>query len=351
MFNAQSVGVVFSCLVGRPLRHAIVFTALSLAIVTSASAAEQLTSAVALLRGAELARTTHDSLKVRLEIEYVSPTRIVLDCLVEMDASRRRIEYKVLAGDAADQIIIRDGDEFRAYRRKENEDVEVYGLKRALGVRGDVAFDPRILGLSDIMSCDTTVKDCLWYEASDGVELTGQESLHGTNVWKVRVVRSGSTAQFWIEQPSFRVHKKVVETRTMHIVVESVFDSDNRPFPFPRRVVATRKYKDPRLRSRDERRIYLVKSFELGAEIPPERFTLKSMDLPINTAVVDYRIHRILGYWDGESLSEQPVYQGERPSTGRPPAPQSRNRFLMIGVNLFVLLALIVVVWWWKRGG
>lgn len=52
-----------------------------------------------------------------------------------------------------------------------------------------------------------------------------------------------------------------------------------------------------------------IKDFEIGAESEPDRFTLKGMEVPVNTPVVDYRIRKRIGYWDGEGLSEWPVVQ------------------------------------------
>jgi hypothetical protein len=59
-----------------------------------------------------------------------------------------------------------------------------------------------------------------------------------------------------------------------------------------------------------------VAHIQLGATIPAERFTLKSMGLPTNTMINDYRLSRIVGYWNGEDISESPVYnKGQPPGT------------------------------------
>ncbi len=329
-----------------------ILAAIIFMISTHCASAEEPPSALALLRGVESTRTQHNSVKAALEVRYISPPPApTIDCLVEMDVPKLRFEFTALAGDVSDQVILRDGDEFHGYRRKKAEDVQVYDLQRAVGARGDIAFDPRILGLSDLMSCDTTVRDCLWYEDHESLEVVGQESFHGVNIWKVKASRRGTTAEFWIEEPSFRVHRKIVETPYMRIVVDSEFDSGEEQSPFPSRVTTQRVYKKDELKDRNEERIYIVKSFDTDAKIPPERFTLKAMDLPFNTPVVDYRISRIVGYWDGEGLAEKPVYLGERPAELSAPESQGNDRLLLISINLLVLLVLIVVIWLRKTRG
>lgn len=329
-----------------------ILAAIIFMVSTHSTLAEEPPSALALLRGVESTRTQYKTIKAALEARYISPPPApTIDCLVEMDVPKLRFEFTVLAGDIPGQVILRDGDEFHGYRRKEAEDVQVYDLQRAVGVRGDIAFDPRILGLSDLMTCDTTVKDCLWIEDHESLEVVDQESLHGVNTWKVKASRRGATAEFWIEEPSFRVHRKIVETPFMRIVIDSEFDSDKEQSSFPSRVTTQRVHKKDELKDRNEERIYIVKSFDTDADIPLERFTLKAMDLPFNTPVVDYRISRIVGYWDGEGLSEKPVYLGERPSELSEPKSQGNDRLLLIAINLLVLLVLIVVIWMRKTRG
>lgn len=304
--------------------------------------ADEPPSAMALVRGVEASRTRHDSLKATLEIRYLLPAPAkTINCLVEMDGAKRRFE--VFAGEVPGQVIIRDGDEFHGYRRVKHADVDVYDTERATGVRGDVAFDPRILGLSDTMSCDLDIKTCLWYEKSDSIDVVGQETLNGVDVWRVRAKRGNSTAEFWIEEPSFRVHRKTVETPYMRIELDSEFDEGVSPSPFPSRVIAKRTFKQSDHTGID--RTYIVKSFDFGAVIPAERFTLTTIDLPMNTMINDYRISRIVGYWNGEGISKNPVYKGERPSLEAIEPPEGSGRrwvFILSGILILVVIVLLV---------
>ncbi len=305
MSTAPQLSVQLSSVDGFLRRRGALPMILAVLIILPAAAVagRENPSPAALLRGVEAARTKDSSLTATLEISFiVPPPKHTIKCFVEMDGSKRRFE--VIGGDVDLQVIIRDGEEFRGFRRKNHEDVQIYDLRRAVGTRGDLAFDPRVLGLNDHMFCHVTVKDCLWYDKNEGLETVGAELLNGVSVWKVRATRRGSNAavfEYWVEEPSFRVHRKTEEWGSKRIVIDSEFDAAAPHSPFPRRVTARRT--DQTSHADELERIYTIESIATGIAVAAERFTLNTMDLPVNTAVVDYRISRIIGYWDGEALS------------------------------------------------
>lgn len=312
-------------------------------LLASGPAAAETPSPVALLRGVEAARDGHDAFKAVVEINEVSPPAETVECHIEMDGDKRRSE--VFIGGASREVVIRDGDEFRGYRRKANEDVHLYGVDRATAVRGDLAFDPRVLGLSDLLTCDLKVNDCLWYDEQEDLEVAGQERLRGVDVWKVKATRDQDVSEYWIEEPSFRVHRRTITTQGLRIEVDSEFDPADPRSPYPRRVVARREGgESPR------EHVYTVKSFEIDPSVPSERFTLASMGLPVNTAVVDYRISRTVGYWDGEGLSATPIYTGERPEAPTPaPLAAAPVRPWLIVVNAAFVLGILAFLWRRRR--
>lgn len=302
-------------------------------------------SALALLRGAESARVQADDIRATLTIEYLAPgPSRGLDYLVESSGDRRRFE-QFPASPAEGVVVLIDGGEVHGFRRKKNEDVHRYDMSRAVGVRGDTAFDPRILGLSDLMAADATVRACLWYETCDRTEVLGKERVGDVDAWRVRCFSGNTTSDFWIEEPSFRVHRRTIEWPGGRVEISSHFGAGESPFP--QRVEIVRDEPNESMRRR-----VTVKSFETGASIPPERFTLASMDLPMNTPVVDYRISRIVGYWDGEGLSPRPVYAGERPEVRTPalaPPGAAPVRPWLIVANVVVVLGVLVFLWRRRR--
>jgi len=242
-------------------------------------------SPLVLLRGVESARTSRTSIEVEIEIAYLSPPpKKKIKCLIEMTGDKRRCE--VFEGDVPGQVVIRDGDVFSQYRRVKHEDIEVFDVRMATGTRGTLAFDPRILGLSDTMVCDIAVNNCLWAEGSDKLEVVESATIRGAKVWRVRANRGRDVAEFWIEQPSFRVHRKVVKSEGLHIEIESEFDNSKVLSPFPSKVSIVRTAKD-----KTEVR-YTINTFLEKDMIDPGRFTIQSLGAPPETAVIDYRVSR-----------------------------------------------------------
>ncbi len=291
-------------------------------------------AALALLRGVELARAKYDNLRVELVMEYADRTeRCTLPCLVEQAGRQRRFEQ--FPGGCLQQGIVTliDDREVRSYSRKQHADLEIYDMARAVGVSGDIAFDPRILGLGEIiMTADATLRQLLWIETCDAIELVGREELKGIPTWHIKVSWNEATSDFWIEEPSFLVHKRVLKEDIIRVEINSEFDTQNRTFPFPKRVEVTR------AEGPEWRRLEVtVKSFDVDQPIPAERFTMKSLDLPVNTMINDYRVSRIMGYWDGEKISTSPV-EVQRLGQG------SRFGLILIVLNAVVVIALCVIV-------
>lgn len=318
---------------------------------TSTLTAQEKPSAVALLRGVELAREAAESVKAEIEVKFAtrSPATSVT-CLVELRGARRRFE--VFGVEDVAQVIIRDGDEFRSFRRQRNEDLHFYDVREAVGTRGDLAFDPRVLGLSDFMPCNANLRQCLWYSRHDELVVIGEDDVGSVRVWRVKARRGSTSSEYWIEEPSFRVHRRRIDTPDHTIDIRSTFEG-NGLTPFPKRVIASREFKDARdgkATPSTMRWEYIVKGFEAGGEIPDERFGVASIGLPINTPAVDYRIHRTVGYWNGEGFGERPVYSGETPRAAPEPPSRWLRRIVFIGVNaVVVLVAALLILWLRKR--
>ena len=313
-----------------------------LALFGPGRAAAEPPSPVALLRSVEVARGQHESLKATIEIVEVSPPAETVECVVEMDGDRRRSE--VFVSGASREIVVRHGDEFRGYRRKANEDLHLYDVDWATGVRGDLAFDPRTIGLSDFLTCDLTVSDCLWRNDEASLEVSGRERMRDVDVWKVTATRGRVVSDYWIEEPSFRVHRRTITTPGLRVEVDSEFDPTDPRWPFPRRVVAKRE--DSRS---PQERVYAVKRFEAGAAVSGDRFTVASMGLPVGTPAVDYRISRVVGYWNGEAMVPHLVYTGERPD-GRSAPGAWGGRLWLLFANAAVVLALVAGILWRYAG-
>ncbi len=266
-------------------------------------------SPLALLQGVEKARIgANEPVRVKLVVwEKANDTETT--CNIELDGAKRRFEMlPVPKVQFPGSVLLLDGDEVTYFKRAGRSSVELYDTKYAVGVRGDLAFDPRIIGLSDMMAVTETVKACLWYDRAKSMKLVGKEQLNGVPVWRVSVTQPGpAESELWIEQPSFRVHRVTVKFFDTHVEIDSDYDHLDSKSVFPKRVHIKRVDRTQSL----ERKI-TVEKFERPASIPAERFTLKSMDLPFAMPIVDYRLHLRIGYWAGDG-----IWRGETP----PPLP------------------------------
>lgn len=313
--------------------------------------AQDTARAKALLRGAAEARLRSNSIRVEVELGYPDvATPYVNSCLLEMDGARRRIDQS--PPPFVNHSIIMDGDVLTSFRRTAHEDVQIYDLSEATGTRGDVIFDPRVIGLEDDPHCSLAVNVCFWYENVDSMAIVGVEKRGDVEVCKIRVNRSAwnSTREYWIDESEFRVHRLITDLEGFHLDIVSEFTDPRIPAPFPSRVTTRREVAG----QIPDRREFVVKSLELDAKIDPERFTLQTMDLTPNTPVVDYRISRIIGYWNGEGISEHPIPTKVQDATPpRPPERESaqniRTRIWLITINVLVVAGFVGLFWWRRK--
>ncbi|MDR0706085.1 MAG: outer membrane lipoprotein-sorting protein [Planctomycetaceae bacterium] len=309
---------------------------------------------LALFKGVEAERMKYEPIQVNFTTEYINDEdfgTITISSLVETAQGMRRFED--FPAENADvfpgSVNILKDEEVYAYQRKAGNTVgngvRYCDLKEAVR-RADFVYDPRILGLVDIPSANKTVKHCMCYEIYTEQSLVGRETINDTNVWHVRCTQTGlATADFWIEEPSFRVHRQQIETLEagkLKVVIDSKFDSKS-VGPFPSEFHIQRFENNKQVFNR----IVHITKIVHGKPIPPERFTLASMNLPLNTDVIDYRIHRRIGFWDGEKLVEKPVkmlVQEQREWEEKSKQQSSKQQPLGIGRYVFIISGLLLMV-------
>ena len=162
-------------------------------------------------------------------------------------------------------------------------------------------FDPRILGLTPYPSVTDTIDSCLVQNHADSTLLLGNELLEGVAVWHVRVVYSKSRSikcDFWIDanHPSH-----VCKQERNGDTVVSIFDSANPDDPIPKEVRIVNFYEADHVFT--EKR-YLRRSAQFNIPVDPASWTLAGLGMPVGTDVVDYRISKSIGWWNGSRLSE-----------------------------------------------
>lgn len=308
-------------------------------------------AAMALLRGVEAERSRYRSIRTEIMLEYRDANAGTMNVrhhfVVEQHNDQRRCEH--LADSTEPAVYILGDDVVYGYRRKPGADLDVYDMRRAVGTRGDVAFDPRIVGLTNTMTADASVSVCLWLARQDFLDVVGTEDVNGVSTTRVKMTRGGMTSELWISQPGFRVHRRTYEWTGGSISVDSEYNANDSKSPFPKRVIIHN-----RGDGNDTDGVLDVITMDLAAAIAPERFAIASIGLPVNTMINDYRVNQITGYWDGLAISEKPVYEGATPKAVTPPIPRSTGtknsvQTWLILINGIVFAGLLIWLWQSKK--
>lgn len=187
----------------------------------------------------------------------------------------------------------------------------------------DYCLDPRIFGITVTHGKTRTISSCLAYRDARSVELVGPERVGGHSTWHVLVHdKRGSQRHFWVEDAEgFRVHRceQIDDFGKLyqHWITQSEYSQPVAAQPLPVKTV-TNRY------DRDGRAISVVTFTQVraryGVSVDPKAWTLAGLELPIGTPVTDTRIHRRIGHWDGEGLSQTlpEAHRKARPARWRP---------------------------------
>ena len=302
---------------------------------TVAVAKDEPATAQALLRGAERTRFAIDVASAELRVSYTVGRR-QLETLLKVEqrpGPMRRVE---VSRPSSSRIEIQNGDEIFKLKRTPKADLMVMDVERAVSLSGSCLFDLRLLGLSDLLHPKSTAQSCLSFDGP--ADIIGKEPTAEGTVWQFAVNKGRSKSTFWIEEPSFRVLRRMIEYPGGEIDIVCEY----KPGPasaIPRHVVAVR-----RTAGEETRREWVVEHIDLAHSVPESRFAMGSMDIPLNTVVNDYRANRILGYWDGSGLSDRAV----TPVSNRSPTPREYGWYIAVWASVVIALG-AGLIWALKR--
>jgi len=182
-------------------------------------------------------------------------------------------------------------------------------------------FDPRIFGLSPVLIPTSTIERCLAYGDAKSVQLVGQETVDGIAAWHVRVLSKWNmNSDFWMDasQPSH-----VVKSQYNGDTVFSKFDVTQPNDPIPIDVLHVLGMEKTRSEIHFVRR-----SARFNVPVDPASWTLAGLNMQTGTAVVDVRIQRRIGYWNGTGLSQNPPPTPEL--AGKPQTPPNLRALLKL---------------------
>jgi hypothetical protein len=296
--------------------------------------------AMALLKGVEQERLKYDCFRI-CYTEHRAEEGKTVDQIVEFDHGKIRKEHLKTAGfDGIMSIFL--GDIVYVKTSYDDNSVDLV-VPKSVNASGADTYDPRLLGLADFMSHTTSVVDCLLYTRHNHFS-TQIAELDGKKVNVVVCDRAdGSQDKLFIEEPGFRLLRKIYQSPLIDIQVDAEY-SNPKFLPFPSKVRILRKEGKEEKRVRFDRTI-TVTDFEVKESFPSETFTLASLHLPLNATVTDYRINRIIGYWDGEKLVDDPVRISVQERKKIEAQQQEEQQHTKVVRYVMIIVGGLLIVW------
>ncbi|MCU0704018.1 MAG: hypothetical protein MUF18_08585, partial [Fimbriiglobus sp.] len=210
---------------------------------------------------------------------------------------------------------------------------------------GDFNFDPRVIGVSDTLSCRSNIRVALRIDVIQRVGVAEPDKVNNVDVWRCPLVdQNGNSFEFYIEDtPLFRIHRVKYTTKDGRRIAttDSTYTPGDTTSVLPQQVIT--RWVDDRGKTR---RLTSLRVTSFTREsVRSDVGTLSSLDLPKGVAVVDNRVQQRLGYWDGKKLSAEFVSANEDtapPPTTPSPSGGPTGPFLVIGILALALIAVAV---------
>lgn len=229
--------------------------------------------------------------------------------------------------------------------KKRSYEVEMRNLNMQTS---DCLFDPRITGISTGYGWEDTIQSCLLFNRATKIELIGKEKIDNEDVWHIRLTRERDylVKEFWIDDKNnFRVYQFKEcygnGTNLRCRIAKSYYE--NKEFQWlPSRV---------EIEADDGIKLTIqILRAEADVRIPETKWTLASMEIPPNTSIIDQRIPKKIGHWDGNQIipDNEPVMIVRKPLrratiSGPPP-------ILLILILLSVVPLMIIVIYNFRKG-
>ncbi len=164
----------------------------------------------------------------------------------------------------------------------------------------DYVFDPRIMGISVWYDLKSDVPGVLGYRDAKSITMVGAESIGGKPTWHVLIVdKSDRGRHFWVDDRDFRVYKVELRSKYQHYVSLPEYDDRAEFRALPARVILREYGRDGTL---NDEKTFTLKNAKEGP-VDPKNWTLAGLGIPLGEMVIDERIHRVVGHWDGDALN------------------------------------------------
>lgn len=198
-------------------------------------------------------------------------------------------------------------------------------------------FDPRLLGASPWLHPGQTASyslfspefkwKCTLRNASDRID--------DSDCIVIRWGADGFIQNYWVDiDNGFRV-RRIVDVNSRSEFLCSYSGS----CVLPRRVVMI---STDREKSVIRRTVFEVSEVDL-APVGDSSFSMAGLGLEIGEPMIDERLQRIIGFWNGRDLSESLADAVAVASSLEPP-PREHRRWVALTIGVFVLLVVMIIV-------
>ena len=309
---------------GNALLAVLLFATLS-----PGAAVAQQPDPLALLRGVQQSRVgLHGKLRVsavlrefpiEVEIDFNRDRRRFVQrqsvfTISGADADEKRRKLELLKNDHAAGVRAGLGTQVIASIRSAFNGEQLADFTEQTGAyirvreRGDLSycFDPRVLGISRSNSQRDTLDDALGIGLPTTATLVGRERVAGHDTWHVHLTHRGRVVEdLWIENAEgFRVYRYEYAVLADGSLIKTVVASDYGPGPELPPLPVLVKTEEANGGTVNRTETLTVTKSDYSFEPDPSVFGLAGLDMPPATLVIDDRISRVVGYWNGVDLSE-----------------------------------------------
>lgn len=263
-----------------------------------------------LLQGAESVRLQIPPSSLKLKITYsdlvTTNSKVVV---ADFDGGIRGFDYRVEGATSDAWSAVFDGSRAITYEERLKQ---VAYRSLASDQNELVLFDLRLLGIISAYAWDETLQVAFpWRTESAKFELVGREQVGGRSAWHVRY-RFGQdiATDLWIDDANgFRVYQKNFNA----VQIFSYYENNNYSW-LPSRVVSKAYSHLIPLENEIPRYTKEVEVLEARTNnFPKSRWTLAGMKLSPGTDVIDLKLSRSIGRWNGKLMvAESDAHQQTR---------------------------------------
>jgi RNA polymerase sigma factor (sigma-70 family) len=210
------------------------------------------------------------------------------------------VKAGLLKGFEAHRVTAYQGTELLSYWENDGQPFQAKIEDPAKGSM-DYVFDPRCLGMVISPNIRDSVMSNLAEASGSSVQLLGTEIVEGKRTWHIRIQVASQTSDFWIDISNpIRVVQHAWNGST---VVSKYSDKDPRD-PLPIEAVEDFLHGTSGSGTAYTQKRFVRRNARFNVPVDPACCTLAGLGMKVGTEVVDYRISRRIGYWNGSGLSE-----------------------------------------------